>query len=267
MMEIINDDEKKENLAVCVVGDFQFLRKYFKKFVNNVREEGQYEGDVVVITSKLTPVFLFRLLNFKNIYFLKFKKIKFDKKTDETLKNLDTGVEPNRHINKNFQWNKLHLFDNDLKKWDFIFYIDINMTIHKNMNSLFKLKPINKIFANEDSSSHEEWTLGGQFDNTNPIYKDLDGNYDLKIKNYFQSGILYFDTNIIEISTKSNILELVTKYPISKTNEQGILNIYFLYIKKLYEVMPQKVDGLTTYSYWKKNDSVIITKQLTDQYK
>ena len=31
--------------------------------------------------------------------------------------------------------------------------------------------------------------------------------------------------------------------------------------------MPQNLDGLTTYSYWKKNDSVMITKQLIDKYK
>ncbi len=267
MMEIINNKEKKETFAVCVVGDFKFLRKYYKKFINNLRVEGNYKGDVVIITSKLTPVFLFKSSNFKNIHFLKFNKIKFDKETETSLKSLNTGTEPNRHIYKNFQWNKLHLFDPDLKKWDFVFYIDINMTIHKSLISLFKIKPYGKIFANEDSSLNEDWTLGGQFDNTNPIYKDLEKNYDLNIKNYFQSGILYFDTNVIETSTKYEILDLVKKYPISKTNEQGILNIYFLFIKKLYKVMPQNLDGLTTYSYWKKNDSVMITKQLIDKYK
>ena len=267
MMNIHDSNEKKENFAVCVVGDFKFLRKYLKKFINNLRKEGKYKGDVVVITSKLTPIFLYKLSNFKNVHFLKFKRIKFDKKTEASLKSLDTGSEPNRHINKNFQWNKLHLFDINLKKWDFIFYMDINMTIHKNLSSLFNIKPVNKIFANQDYSLKEEWTLGGQFDNTKPIYRELENNYDLNIKNYFQSGILYFDTNIIEVSTKNKILDIVRKYPISKTNEQGILNIYFLFIKKLFKVMPQNVDGLTTYSYWKKNDSVMITKQLTDQYK
>ena len=67
MMEIINNKEKKKRLHIVV--NFKFLRKYYKKFINNLRVEGNYKGDVVIITSKLTPVFLFKSSNFKNIHF------------------------------------------------------------------------------------------------------------------------------------------------------------------------------------------------------
>ena len=43
---------------------------------------------------------------------------------------------------------------------------------------------------------------------------------------------MYFDTNIIDDSTFEKIISIVEKYPISITNEQGILNLYFLFINK-----------------------------------
>ena len=103
--------------------------------------------------------------------------------------------------------------------------------------------------------------------------KKVEKLYKDKISKFLKFNKAYFEKDRPIVSDlefdnlKKELLDLVKKYPISKTNEQGILNIYFLFIKKLYKVMPQNLDGLTTYSYWKKNDSVMITKQLIDKYK
>ena len=79
---------------------------------------------------------------------------------------------------------------------------------------------------------------------------------------------MYFDTEIIESSTFREIISLVEKYPISITNEQGILNLYFLFINKKYSELDLYIDGKLTYFYWKTKDSeVIITKSLRQQYK
>ena len=54
----------------------------------------------------------------------------------------------------------------------------------------------------------------------------------------------------------------------SITNEQGILNLYFLFINKKYSELDLYIDGKLTYFYWKTKDSeVIITKSLRQQYK
>ena len=58
---------------------------------------------------------------------------------------------------------------------------------------------------------------------------------------------MYFDTKIIEISTLNNILSLIKKYPFSTTNEQGILNLYFIFIKNQYEELVEVVDNRISY--------------------
>jgi hypothetical protein len=49
---------------------------------------------------------------------------------------------------------------------------------------------------------------------------------------YFQTTIMLFDTSIIEDDTFQQLYELTEKYPVSKTNDQGILNLYYHCIKK-----------------------------------
>ena len=79
---------------------------------------------------------------------------------------------------------------------------------------------------------------------------------------------MYFDTKIINDQTKNQIINLVNKYPITKSNEQGILNLYLYLEKKIYRELPSKIEGYTSYFYWKLPDEkIIITKQLTDQIK
>ena len=64
-------------------------------------------------------------------------------------------------------------------------------------------------------------------------------------------------------------IQIVEKYPCSKTNEQGILNLYFLKKPGLYVELPSHIDeNLLTYYYWRLEDKlIIITKQNVEQYK
>ena len=65
-----------------------------------------------------------------------------------------------------------------------------------------------------------------------------------------------------------NIMNLIKKYPFSTTNEQGILNLYFIFIKKQYKELIETIDDKISYFYWKLSDKeVIITKALTTKNK
>jgi len=258
---------KEDSIAVCVVGDFKFLRRYLNKFILQIRNNGRYQGDIVVLTSKYTPSIFLNIKNKTNLKFLRFKKIEFDNTTDEILKKIDTNGQPNRHVYKRFQWHKVHLFDSKLKEWKYIFYIDINMSIHKDINPILRLKPEGLLYANRDADDNHDWKLKNQFDTNHKKFNDLVEKYDLNISNYFQTGILYFDTDIIDFQTKNDLLDLIKLYPISRTNEQAIMNLYFIFNKNLYTELPKKIGDVDTYSYWKNNDNTRITKQLVPQHK
>ena len=264
-----NSKKLKNDIAIAVTGNFKYLYKYFNKIYNDIRKKGMYSGEILVLTTFLCPTFLIKSISKHNsVKVLRFHKIKFDKNTIKTLSNLKTYPDPNRHNTKKFQWHKLHLFDEKLKNWNYIFYIDINMNIHHNLNLIFKKLPKNSLMARADSYPEYKRTLESQFDNTNPIFIDLSTKYDLNINNYFQTGVLFFDTNIIEKNTKNYLINLVKQFPISKTNEQGIMNLFFIFEKNIYKELPLEVENFLTYFYWKMPDKkVIITKANTVQNK
>ena len=261
-----SSDKKK---VVAVVSNFKFLKNNFNNLYDQLRVRGNYQGEILIITSKFTPCFLIRSIRKKNqVKVLRFKNIKFDKITELELNNLETFNDPNRNLTKKFQWHKLHLFDERMKNWDYVFYLDINMKIHYDINRILALTPDNCFMARSDTYPNYDRDLKTQFDQTHPLYVELEKNYDLSVNNYFQTGVMYFDTKIISKQTKNQIINLVNKYPITVTNEQGILNLYLYLQKKIYRELPSKIDGYTSYFYWKLNDEkIIITKQLTTQNK
>ena len=261
--------KKSNKLAIAIVGDFKYLRKYLFSFINQVREIGKYEGEILIITSLFTPTIFFQFfLKDKNIKIYRFGKIKFSRSTNKELKNINIPGKPNRHKTKRFQWHKLHLFDQKLKIWDKIFYIDINMRIHFDIEPILKLNPKNKLLARADSYPEYDKDLSSQFYKESLYYEKLNKNYDLSIKDYFQTGLMFYDTEIIKNDTKDNLIKLSEEFPLSSTNEQGIMNLYFGCEENNYQELDINVGEYKTYFYWMiKDEKIIITKQSREQYK
>jgi len=260
--------EIEQKLAVCVVGNFKYLYKYFSKFKKDIIEKGKYLGEIIVITSIWCPTFLLKSTYGNNVKILRFKKIKFSKRVNKVLNTNFSNGQPNRNKKKSFQWHKLHIFDEKLKFWDFIFYLDLKSYIHGDLTKLLELKPNNKIFARSDSYPEYINTLNSQFDNNANSYKDLSSKYDLDITNFFQTCLLFFDTKIISKDTKKDLVLLAEKYPCTITNEQAICNLYFIFEKNQYTELPFQVGKDLTFFYWMLDETkVLITKQDRPQYK
>lgn len=259
--------KSNKNITICIVADFKYLLSNFDRLYKQIRDIGKYSGDILVISNFLTLKFFIKNLRKANkVYLYKFKKIKFDKEAEKTLANLKSS--PNRHLTKNFQWHKLYLFHEKIKKWDYVFYLDINMNIHEDINPVLNILPKNEILARADGYPNYTWKLKSQFDQEHIIFSELEKEFDLNTVEYFQTGLLYFDTNIVTQNMLKEIKNLVNRFPISITNEQGILNLYFKYIYPKYNELVKHVDGKLSYFYWyDKKDKTIITKALTKQNK
>ena len=256
--------------CVAVVGNFKYLIKYFPRFYNEITTKGKYKDDIIIITTYLSPTFLIpEVIRNKNIKVLRFKKIRFKKKVRNSYLKLNTGDHPNRFKTKNFQWFKLNLFNKKLKIWKKILYLDINMTIHFDINPILNLKVDNIFLAKADGYPDYKRKLRNQFDTSHNYFNLLEKSFNLNDNKYFQTGLMLFDTNIIKHNTFKNILMYANKYPLSITNEQGILNLFFQKNDDyVYEELPEKIDNKYIYYYWKNlENNIIITKQLTTKNK
>ena len=65
-----------------------------------------------------------------------------------------------------------------------------------------------------------------------PDSLDLNSEFDLETKDYFQSTIIFYDTSIINKNTVNDICQLVEKYPISCNGDQEYISLYFHQVTK-----------------------------------
>ena len=253
-------------MSVCIV--FVCNNNFIYKFIdsyNQLINNGKYKGDVcLIIGNDLNNSPIINEIKAKTPIIIKyFPDIVFSDYFYEINGNIE-GSNDKRHLTKRFQWHKLYVFDNYFKNWEFILYMDTGMYIYNDISHIIAEKEENKIIAHSDAYPSYVWKLKGQFDLKNEeIFKDLDNSFNLNI-DYFQTGMMLFDTKIIEEDTFQNLISLANKYPISKTNEQGIISLYFIEIKKLWKALRINNDKFHLYDYDKRNKNVdyIMTKYL-----
>ena len=224
-----------ESDKVCVV--FVCNQKYFDKFLmtcGQLIERGKYKGEICLVIGDD--------LKEKNEYlqhsFILENKIKIKYFPDIYFTNqfIDTFYRLGRDElwrQKIFQYHKLHLFNVYFKKWDYIFYIDCGVNIYQDVKPMIESRKNMRLLAHSDSYPNYEWKLKVQFDSSNELFEKMNRTYDLNI-DYFQTTIMLYDTQIIEENTFRDLHQLMLDYPISKTNDQGIIALYFTNMKKTF---------------------------------
>jgi len=251
-------------MSVCIVFvcNSNFIHKFIDSY-NQLINNGKYGGDVcLIIGNDLNDSFIINEIKTKTPIIIKyFPDLVFSDYFYEINAGIE-GLSDKRHLTKRFQWHKIHVFDNYFKKWDFILYMDTGMYIYNDINYIINEREENKMVAHSDAYPSFEWKLRGQFDTKyEEIFKDLNNAFNLDV-NYFQTGMMLFDTKIIEEDTFNNLISLANKYPISRTNEQGIIALYFAVIKGLWKPLRINNEKFHLYDYNKRNKNAdyIMTK-------
>ena len=221
-----------------------------KNTINQIREVGKYEDDIVLLIGNDLKD---EKLSIDNVIIKYFPDI--DRRSiNEILRYKPVSLD-GREFSKSFQWHKIHIFDIYFKQWKKCLYMDAGMHIFNPIDKIVDLDCKNKLLAHSDAYPVFEWKLKIQFDDKQfpELYEELYSNYNLEI-DYFQSGILLYDTNIIEDNTTEELLKLSNKYINSKANEQGIMNIYFNCIKQIWEPIKIKDEDQYYYDYWERGN-------------
>jgi hypothetical protein len=167
------------------------------------------------------------------------------------------------HWNKKmFQFNKLCVFDVYFKQWDFVFYMDCGISVLNDVAPLIQCAEKGKLLAHSDTYPTYQKTLKCQFDSRSSLFPQLETQYNLNI-DYPQTTIMLYDTQIIEPETVSELRDLCIQYPISISNDQGILALYFTCVRPLWKQIPIENNDTCFYDYLarvRKNKPYIMLK-------
>ena len=236
----------------CVV--FLVDRAYYSKFVDTCSQlvqNGKYKGDICLIIGDDLNNEEFKSSKFvkkHHIIVKHFPNLQFSKEFLEKQQALDREF---KWFQKLFQYHKLHIFNTFFKKWDYLFYLDCGITIYDDISPMLELATSNTLLAHSDDYPKYERRLWYQFDQNMDEYKKLSENYNLDV-DYPQTTIMLFDTNLIEEDTFDNMWNLTTKYPISVTNDQGIIALYYTCVKQAYRPIPLGDEHRCFYDYFRR---------------
>lgn len=233
---------EKVSTTFALITDTAYFEKA-KKTIIDLRTKGNWNGEIVLATIDFDLNINFK--DFYNITEVKFLKI--DK--DELLKSIGPDGftdSDKRELLKTNQWEKLHIFDDYFKRWQRVVFLDAGLRVLDDIKYLLELDYKNKILAPIDGKHNAYNKFQCQLSyNKEEIINSLLNEFDYSVMaSFFMLNCIWiYDTNILELCNKTELIEYMNKYPICKTNEMGIMNLLFHFKYHLWEPFPVKASN------------------------
>ena len=231
--------ETYNETAFVLISDLLYFNKA-KRTIIDLRSKGNWRGDIVLITID------FNLNNnFKKFYDI--TEVKFDKidKTHLVSKIGANGFSNSdkREITKLNQWEKLHVFDDYFTKWQRVVFLDAGLRVLDDVVYLLELDYKNKLLAPTDGKYSEQLKFNCQlsYDN-NEVIEKVKNDFGENIFNetYFLNCIWIYDTKLLSLCNKTDLIEAMNEYTLCRTNEMGVMNLLFTFKYHLWEPFPFK---------------------------
>jgi len=227
--------------TVCVlITDIKYFEKA-KVTIRDLRSVGKWQGDLVLITIDCQINEHYK--NEENIINIQFPQIDKTQLIKEIGPN---GFENSdkREIYKLNQWEKFHVFDNYFLSWDRVIYFDAGLRILDDINCILELDYKNKLLAPIDGKQltirpTDIFKYQIDHNDTNKLNK-LINDFGIEIfeKNHMLNCMWIYDTNILKICNKQQLIDAMNKYTLCRTNEMGIMNLLFHFKYGLWEKFP-----------------------------
>lgn len=236
-----------DKTVFVLVTDERYLYQT-KNTIIDIRSRGQWHGDLVLICidiPNLNPNFA----DFYNITVKRFPQIEAKKELLKLLHHTPFhDTIDGREINKINQWEKLHVLDVYFKQWDRVVFVDAGLRVLENVHeTILRLDYKGKFLAPDDGgnyvpSPNPDKLFKTQVSHALPenIHKlKQDFGQNILEQPYFLNCIWVYDTSILDVVSKEEMIEGMQKYPICKTNEMTMMNLIIHFKHKLWQPFPK----------------------------
>lgn len=232
----------KEDTTFALVTDIAYWEKA-KKTIVDLRSRGNWQGPIVLATIDFELNTNFK--DFYNIIEVKFPQID---KSNLLEKIGPTGFSNSdkRELTKTNQWEKLHIFDNYFKRWNRVVFLDAGLRVLDDVSHLLSLDYKNRILAPKDGNLSKYNLFETQLSHDNQDYiQSLVNKFgdSIMTSNFMLNCIWIYDTSILDLCDKNQLIEAMNEYPLCRTNEMGIMNLLFHFKYHLWEPFPVKASN------------------------
>jgi len=232
----------KEDTTFVIVTDLNYFKKA-KRTIIDLRSKGNWQKDIVLITVDFTLNNNFK--DFYNIIEVKFNQIDKSELLNKIGENGFSNSDK-REIIKLNQWEKLHVFDDYFMKWKRVIFLDAGLRVLDDVKYLLELDYKGKILAPKDGSYNDYNLFKCQlsYDNQDIIEKvKKDFGENILNENYFLNSIWIYDTNILRLCDKNQMITAMNTYTLCRTNEMGVMNLLLRFKYNLWEAFPVKTSS------------------------
>ncbi|HOY31109.1 MAG TPA: glycosyltransferase [Bacteroidales bacterium] len=143
--------------------------------------------------------------------------------------------------------DKLYLFTEEFKKWELVVFLDSDIIVKASLDKLCKTKR----FSSPQTCNKNFWDYFSK-DDCN-VLENLQKEYNL-YRPAFNSGVISFDTRIIEHDTVDRLISIFKKYAKISNGDDSILNLFFY---DQWEKIPLVYNSIA-YSHDQKKHKAII---------
>ena len=233
-------------------------KAYFSRATQTIRDlrgVGQWTGDVVLIAVDFSPnsawqqEYSVRLVSFPRV-----STTSFLEALRETP--LDPPTCDRREFEKLTQWEKLHVFDPFFGAWDRVVFLDAGLRVLDTVELLLALPWQGRVLAPDDNPGEDpSKTFRCQLSTRGAPGRDAEAlakAYDpaLLDARYFLNCLWIYDAALLKTySLKAEMLELVERFPIWRTNEMGVMNVVLCFQHGLWSPLPIFSTGRPTYLF------------------
>lgn len=225
--------------AFVTLCDEAYLHKAIQT-IKDIRGVGQWTGDLVLITVGFTlPEDIQKKYSITTTSFLPIQ-------TDSLLAHFRANpfTEPTcdgREFKKCTQWEKLHVFDSFFCQWERIVFIDAGLRLLDGVDNFLSLEWRGHFLAPDDTWNDPSKTFRCQLEipKNEEHLQVLDSNYgNILDQKYFLNCIFLFDTSLLTNTSKEEMVMIMNTFPIWRTNEMGVMNIFFTFYLKVWTPFP-----------------------------
>ncbi len=146
-----------------------------------------------------------------------------------------------RELTKLNQWEKLHIFDDFFMQWQRVVYLDSGLRVLDDVSHLLELDYKGAVIAPRDGKIDAPITFDTQISHDNAeLVAKLLAEYESNIlqSNHMLNCVWIYDTDILQICNKMQLVEAMNQWPLCKTNEMTIMNLLLHFKYKLWKPFP-----------------------------
>lgn len=227
-----------------------------KRTITDIRVRGQYTGPIMLICVDFWPPADF--CAYYDVQYIQFPRINTEKVKQFYYENPDLIWDDRRQVDKLTQWEKLHVFDPFFKQWERVLFFDAGTRVFNSLDRFLDLDCTGKVMAFDDTLSGGVKPSGNLFHKKYPAdiedLKQYTAAADLLTSKYFLNSMFYYDTQLLGMFDKAEMIELMNRRVLWTMNEMSVMNAVITFKYKVWEPLPLTTpDGKYLYEWSEAN--------------